>query len=64
VGVSVAEIAQFNGITNINQIQAGQVLRIPVPGTVVVTTAPPPTAVTVPGATAPPDATLPPTSVG
>lgn len=60
-GVSVAEIAQFNGIANINQIQAGQVLRIPEPGTVVVTTAPPLVATTVP-AVPPAEATVPPAS--
>lgn len=60
-GVSVAEIAQFNGIANINQIQAGQVLRIPEPGTVVVTTAPPLVATTV-AAVPPAEATVAPTS--
>lgn len=43
VGVTVAELAQFNGITDPNMIQVGQVLKIPKPGEVVVTTAPPPT---------------------
>ena len=43
VGVTVKELAQFNGITDPNVIQVGQVLKIPKPGEVVVTTAPPPT---------------------
>ena len=43
VGVSVEEIAQFNGITDPNTIIVGQVLKIPKPGEVVLTSAPGPT---------------------
>jgi LysM repeat protein len=63
VGVTVEELAQFNGITDPNLIQVGQVLKIPKPGEVVVTTAPPPTnpdgtpIVTGPSVSTGPDAT-------
>ena len=64
VGVSVEEIAQFNGITDPNTIMVGQVLKIPKPGEVVVTSAPAPTnADGTPIPTGPNVSTGPPTTV-
>ncbi|HEY4332162.1 MAG TPA: LysM domain-containing protein [Ilumatobacteraceae bacterium] len=37
-GISRADLAAFNGITNINKIDAGEKLKIPHPGDIITTT--------------------------
>jgi lipoprotein NlpD len=44
-GLSFPELAAYNGISNPDDIQAGQKLRIPKPGEVIPTTVAPPTTV-------------------
>lgn len=59
-GISFATLAAFNNITNPDKIQAGQKLKLPKAGDVVVTV--PPTTVTPSPATVHPKATTPPTT--